>query len=166
MSFGMSSLIQLTDASASRHVHTKVPPDYRRLLAKSNMDWRPVLAQTKKHLAKDEAERLLSEIAIVSPQWRDIALLSLHTGMRAGEIFALRWEHLDIDNGVIQITDPKGGPAQTAHMTETIKELLRHSSLAMTERYGHLIPDHKRQAINVIEAKMNRPSEPGRETPV
>ena len=45
----------------------------------------------------------------------------------------------------------------------TIKELLRHSSLAMTERYAHLIPDHKKQAINVIEAKMNRPSEPGRE---
>lgn len=125
----------------------------------------PGVSTNKKHLAKDEAERLLSELAIVSPQWRDIALLNLHTGMRGPvKSFAMRWEHLDIDNGVIQITDPKGGPAQTAHMTETIKELLRHSSLAMTERYGHLIPDHKRQAINVIEAKMNRPSEPGRET--
>jgi len=34
----------------------------------------------------------------------------------------------------------------------TIKELLGHQSLAMTERYSHLSPDQKKEAVNGIEA--------------
>jgi len=33
----------------------------------------------------------------------------------------------------------------------TIKELLGHQTLAMTERYSHLIPDHKRRAVEGID---------------
>ena len=29
----------------------------------------------------------------------------------------------------------------------TIKELMGHKTLTMTERYAHLIPDHKNQAV-------------------
>lgn len=32
----------------------------------------------------------------------------------------------------------------------TVKELMGHKSLAMTERYAHLIPDHKREAVNSL----------------
>ena len=38
----------------------------------------------------------------------------------------------------------------------TIKELLGHQTLAMTERYSHLIPDHKKEAIEVIERLFNK----------
>ena len=38
----------------------------------------------------------------------------------------------------------------------TIKELLGHQSLAMTERYSHLSPDHKRQAVDGIEAMFTK----------
>lgn len=41
----------------------------------------------------------------------------------------------------------------------TIKELMRHSTLQMTESYSHLSPDHKREAINKIEEKINRTSQ-------
>jgi len=34
----------------------------------------------------------------------------------------------------------------------TIKELLGHQTLAMTERYSHLIPEQKVQALAGIEA--------------
>jgi len=37
----------------------------------------------------------------------------------------------------------------------TIKELMGHKTLAMTERYSHLIPDIKREAINKIADIMN-----------
>jgi len=30
-----------------------------------------------------------------------------------------------------------------------------HKSLAMTERYAHLIPDHKRDAVKGLEDKFN-----------
>jgi integrase len=37
----------------------------------------------------------------------------------------------------------------------TIKELLGHKTLAMTERYSHLIPDMKKQAVLTLEASFN-----------
>jgi len=38
----------------------------------------------------------------------------------------------------------------------TIKELLGHKTLAMTERYSHLIPDMKRQAVLSLEQSFNQ----------
>lgn len=37
----------------------------------------------------------------------------------------------------------------------TIKELMGHKSLAMTERYAHLIPHVKREAIGILEMSFN-----------
>ena len=45
----------------------------------------------------------------------------------------------------------------------TIKELLGHASLTMTERYAHLNPDHSREAVEGIE-KMFRSVVPSKET--
>jgi len=180
----------------------------------------------ERFLTKAEAGKILKALQIVSPLVHDIALLSLHTGMRAGEMFSLNWSHIDIENGLIHIADPKNKRSRKAFMTTTIKdmfasyecgkpedfvfqskrgekikevshtfdrvvkdlkinegikdprqkvvfhtlrhtfaswlaiqgtpiltikELLGHQTLAMTERYSHLSPDHKRQAIEVIE---------------
>ena len=38
----------------------------------------------------------------------------------------------------------------------TIKELLGHKSMAMTERYSHLTPDHKHLAVKNLEAGFKR----------
>jgi integrase len=183
----------------------------------------------ERFLSPAEATRLLEELAKVSGKLHDIALLSLHTGMRAGEIFALRWGHIALANGIILIADTKDsaeGRGRKVYMTEsvkkilerhtktepealvfearkggkidqiskafprvvnrlglnegitdprqkvcfhtlrhtfaswlaqrgetllTIKELLGHKTIAMTERYSHLIPDHKREAVKGIE---------------
>ena len=147
--------------------------------------------------------------------------------MRADECFSLLWGHVDFDQGLIHVTDPKGGPPRDVFMTEKvremlqlkevsgkadpvfrathggkipevsktvlrtvndlklnegitdrrqkvmfhtlrhtfaswlaiqgtpileIKELLGHATLAMTERYAHLIPDQKRVSIARMEA--------------
>ncbi len=185
----------------------------------------------ERFLSRQEADALLAELGRVSPQLKDMALLSLHTGMRAGEIFALRWGNIHFESGIINIADSKSGEAQKVYMTSlvkemllgraknnpphelvfrnrkggqiqevsdayeravkrlklnegvtdsrqkvcfhtlrhtfaswlalegtpilTIKELLRHSSLTMTERYAHLIPDHKRRAILIFEDTTN-----------
>lgn len=180
----------------------------------------------ERFLTVEESSILLNEVQKVSPQLHDICLLSLHTGMRAGEILNLKWIHIDIENGLIHVADSRSGRARKAYMTETvkalfrrrgpgkpeefvftkldgermndisnpftkvvkgmgfnegiedprqrvcfhtlrhtfaswlalqgtpiltIKELLGHQTLAMTERYSHLLPDHKRQAILGIE---------------
>ena len=38
----------------------------------------------------------------------------------------------------------------------TIKELMGHKTLAMTERYAHLLPDHKRAAIEQMVAGLKQ----------
>jgi integrase len=186
----------------------------------------------ERFLTPEEIRELFEELEKVSIDQRDIALLSLHTGLRAGEIFGLRWVDVDLEQGVISILDPKAGKAQKAFMTATIKamlnrrmmnseilpnglifksrkgtrirevsdsfsriverlglnrgiddrrqrvcfhtlrhtfaswlalsgksillikELLRHSSVTLSERYSHLLADQKQQAITVFDEKM------------
>ncbi len=160
--------------------------------------------------------------------------MSLCTGMRAGEIFSLKWGHCNFEELIIHIADPKGVEARKVFMTDairtmleakakgepgelvfkareadqilqiskafsraidrlelndgiddprqgvyfhtlrhtfaswlaiegtpilTIKELLGHKSLAMTERYAHLSPDHKRTAVSGIDSMLKKAQE-------
>jgi len=175
-------------------------------------------------LTPNEAQDLLSELQKHSIQTYEMALLSLHTGMRAGEIFNLKFGDIDFANGIIHIRDPKSGEDRVAYLTEeisdmlsskqgepneyvfkdengnrierisktffrvvdklglnkgitddkdkvvfhtlrhtfaswlamkgtpiyTIKELMGHKTLAMTERYSHLSPNTQRDAISNI----------------
>ncbi len=179
----------------------------------------------QRFLSLEEARVLLEELKRVSRQTHDEALISLHCGLRFGEIAKLRWADIDFGNGIIHIKDPKGGEDRHVYMTPhvkemlqermppearptdlvfpdakgrpkravskaffkavdrlglnegiedprdkvvfhtlrhtfaswlaiqgtpilTLKELMGHKSLAMTERYSHLMPDQKREAIN------------------
>jgi integrase len=187
--------------------------------------------QRDRFLNHEEANRLLETLgAMRTPNLHDMALLSLHTGLRAGEIFNLREYDLDFQNGVIRISDPKNKTTRHAYMTGavkdmltqrtpekpedlvfpdtngnkvvaisrqfreiieqlgfnngvtdrrqrvtfhtlrhtfaswlamqgesiiTLKEMLGHKSTAMTERYSHLIPDHKRRAAARLEDIFN-----------
>jgi integrase len=62
-------------------------------------------------LTEQEAERYLS----ACPQpWRDVATIMLSTGMRPGEVYKLRWEHIALTGhgGLIQITEGKSKAAK------------------------------------------------------
>ena len=50
-----------------------------------------------------EASRLLKAISHTTTYWP--VLLALATGMRRGEILALRWKNLDLDRGVVQMVE-------------------------------------------------------------
>ena len=196
----------------------------------------PVLQnQRERFLSHEEAGFLLSELKKTSLQLHDMALLSLHCGLRAGEIFNLKTQDLDFENGLITISNPKNKESRKAFMTNavkemllfrvtetpddlifkarkhhgrikavsqafrkavdglgfnkgvadprqfitfhslrhtfaswlalqgepilTIKELLGHKTLAMTQRYAHLIPDHKRNAALRLENLFNEKAE-------
>jgi integrase len=182
-------------------------------------------------LTHKEADALLQEIRKVSQQVWEYSLLSLHTGMRADECFSLLWGHIDYDQDMIHVADPKGGPSRDVYLTKKvremlqakkegskadfvfrathggkipevsktflrtvkkmgfndsitdrrqkvmfhtlrhtfaswlaiqgtpileIKELLGHTTLAMTERYAHLIPDQKRESVRRMEEAFNQ----------
>ena len=38
----------------------------------------------------------------------------------------------------------------------TVKELMGHGTIAMTERYSHLSPDRLRRAVKTLESGMDR----------
>jgi len=76
-------------------------------------------------LSYDEAKKLLEELKKVSHQVHDMALIGLHTGMRAGEIFNMKNYDIDLENGIIDIPDSKNKQSQKAFMTEGVKAILR-----------------------------------------
>jgi integrase len=187
--------------------------------------------QRERFLSYEEADRLLKELAGVSRKVHDMALLSLQTGMRAGEVFNLKGQDIDLENSLLSVMDPKNKQSRKVYLTPTlsailkdripdnpegyvfkdrlhggqiqfisqtfrktvkrlefnkgvtdrrqlvnfhtlrhtfaswlalqgtpiltISQLLGHKSLAMTQRYSHLSPDHKKDAIQSIERLFN-----------
>lgn len=191
-------------------------------------------------LSMDEAEILLLELKrnhqikkeykeLKDPKLHDMALISLHTGARAGEIFNLRGNDVDLQNELITLRDTKNTETRYAPMTKEVKAILKrripedpnvyvftdadgekikevsksfdrivdkiglnagvedrrkkvvfhtlrhtfaswlaiegiplytiaklmgHKSIAMSERYSHLSPDHKKGAVNAVAAAL------------
>jgi len=75
-------------------------------------------------LSRAEADMLLQELAETSSQLHDIALVSLHCGLRAGEIFNLTWADVDFERGTLLLRDTKSGRNRTAFMTAAVKSML------------------------------------------
>jgi integrase len=100
--------------------------------------------QRERFLSYEEAGTLLKTLADRSPIVHDMALLSLHTGMRAGEIFSLRCHDIDLRHELISIMDPKNKTPRRAHMTKAVKEMfarrvvdLGPDDLLFTQRNGN-----------------------------
>jgi integrase len=74
-------------------------------------------------LSHEEAETLLKALQAKDALTHDLALLSLHTGLRMGEGASLKWSHVDLDRGIIRVMDSKGVEGRAAFMTETVKAM-------------------------------------------
>lgn len=85
----------------------------------------PVPRNTRERfLSHQEAAVLLEELKKRSVTVHDYAAVSLYTGMRAGELFALRGHDVDLKHGVITITDPKNKSRRAVFMTAIVKQIL------------------------------------------
>ncbi|MBP7766703.1 MAG: site-specific integrase [Syntrophaceae bacterium] len=213
----------------------------------------PTVRNTRdRFLSVEEAKLLLSELKrnhqikkeykeLEDPKLHDIALLSLHTGARAGEIFNLKGQDVDLQNDLITLRDTKNTETRYAPVTKdvkimlkrrmpdnsndyiftdkdgekikevsnafqrivddlglndgvedsrqrvvfhtcrhtfaswlaiqgtplyTIAKLMGHKSIAMSERYAHLSPDHKKDAVNSMSAIFSKASNQEKKTTV
>jgi len=76
-------------------------------------------------LKREEAEKLLKALAGKSVDVHDMTLLSLHAGLRFGEIASLTWQDVDLDKGVLTVRDAKAG-SRYAFLTEQATDMLRN----------------------------------------
>ena len=75
-------------------------------------------------LTREEAAKLLEHLAKRSPELHAISLVSLHCGLRAGEVFSLMWSDVDLDRETLTLRDTKNGRTRIAYMTGQVRELL------------------------------------------
>ncbi|MBW1955565.1 MAG: site-specific integrase [Deltaproteobacteria bacterium] len=75
-------------------------------------------------LTPGEAAALLEKLQGTDRTAYEMALLSLHMGLRASEIFKLRWGDINVDLGTVTIKDSKSGSTGIAYMTEAVKSTL------------------------------------------
>lgn len=60
------------------------------------------LSRVREVITPEQVRALVREL---SEPVRTMALLCIFTGVRAGELFALRWRHVDIERGVLQVRE-------------------------------------------------------------
>jgi integrase/recombinase XerD len=75
-----------------------------------------------RYLTEDEYTELLKAAKQVetSPLLAEKIILALHTGLRRGSLFGLRWEHVDFLNKVLRIPRTKSGRPHAVPLNATV----------------------------------------------
>jgi type 1 fimbriae regulatory protein FimB/type 1 fimbriae regulatory protein FimE len=103
---------------AIQHLKVVRPTHEKRTVAsprrKANAEYR-----TREHLTEREVERLIA--AAKNNRWghRDstMVLLAFRHGLRASELVDLRWEQVDLENGILHVRRVKQGTPATHPLT-------------------------------------------------
>ena len=106
-------------------------------------------------LQPEQANSLLNVLANKSPQVHDMALLSLDTGMRKGEVFSLTWQDIDFKNEIIQIKDTKNNRNRTSFMTKEVKAMLKTIQRSGSG-VGHIFQKKNGGSINHVYKVFDR----------
>lgn len=75
-------------------------------------------------LSRDEFDTLYAVIEAQHPNHAAEFAVSVHTGMRLGEQYALRWRQLHLSRRVIELYDSKNGEARAVHLNQTALDAL------------------------------------------
>ena len=97
----------------------------------------------QRFLSHKEADLLLATLRAKDETIYQMSLLSLHTGMRASEIFKLTWGCIDTGRGIITILDAKSGHGRAAFMTEQIKTMFARMKHGKNDDFVFLRKDKK-----------------------
>jgi integrase len=101
-----------------------------------------------------ESDLLLNELKIKYSLIYEISLISLHCGLRAGEIFALKWSDIDLENGRLIVTDTKTKENRFPLMTDEIKQIFRNKKRGSPDEL--VFPSRKGTVRNAISKSFMR----------
>ncbi len=79
-------------------------------------------ASTTRFLSDDELARLRG---MMSPDHWQLVVFAIETGLRREEQFLLKWNQVDLENGVLTLPLPKGGRTRHIPLSEGAKTILR-----------------------------------------
>lgn len=118
----------------------------------------PVLNNARERfLTPAEARLLLSELERRSRQTWLMALISLHCGLRFGEIARLRWEDVRHEQMTLYIPESKSGRARHAVMTEEVSSALaalgpgNRSDLVFPSRTGEVMTEISKVFFRAVD---------------
>lgn len=100
-----------------------------------------------RYLSIDEAEKLLAALAEKSKPVHDMAMLSLHCGLRFGEIAALAWSCVNLEQGTLAILNAKTG-SRTAYLTDRAKTMLESRKQGKPNEL--IFPKRKKKATGAM----------------
>ncbi len=112
--------------------------------------------QRLRFLIYEEADLLLQEIKFRSQQTHDICLVSLHSGMRMGEIFSLIWQDVDLRHGIIHIRNPKNNRTRQAFITPQLKGMFQSRLRDNPGKTALIFPDRNGKRIHQLSNVFNR----------
>ncbi|MEA2082832.1 MAG: site-specific integrase [Thermodesulfobacteriota bacterium] len=75
-------------------------------------------------LSRQEADLLLNALRKKNQNIYEMALISLHCGLRFGEITALTWSDVDRVHGTLTLRDTKNKRSRTVFMSKAVKSLM------------------------------------------
>lgn len=116
----------------------------------------------QRYLTHAEADALLAGLKAISPDVHDMALLSLNCGLRAGEVFSLTWQDIELDKGTIFIRDPKNKHNRFAYTTAAVKTMLserpqgKRSDNIFVRRLAKDDPQGTKRQVDRISKTFNR----------
>jgi integrase len=84
-------------------------------------------------LTKEEINRLLKTLDNwVNQRAALLVKFALYTGMRRGEVFNLKWENVDLENGWIYLLDTKGGKDSYLPISDEAIHILKEAKKHLT----------------------------------
>jgi integrase len=85
------------------------------------------IPDNKRHrfLSAEQARGLLSALRAINDTAGQVAMMSLYTGMRAGEIMALKGQDIDLERGLARIKNTKNGKDRTVFLHQDVIAMLR-----------------------------------------
>jgi integrase len=107
----------------------------------------------QRFLKKDEAKKLLDELAARAPIAHDMAIFGLDCGLRFGEVASLCWEDCDLEKGQMLIRDPKAGVNRFAFMTPRVKATLKKRK---NSNFGLVFVDANGNKFNRVSRTFRR----------
>lgn len=75
-----------------------------------------------RYLTREEFDRLIQECP---EHLKPLVFVAVHTGMRQGELLALTWADVDLENGFAAVNDPKNATPRKVPLNATVRETLR-----------------------------------------